>query len=80
MNLLDQIIFVADYIEPGRDSAPHLDELRKMALTDLEQTVCRILEDTVTYVSTHHPSGMDPTTLAACQFYSGKLSASNRDR
>lgn len=72
MSLLDQIIFVADYIEPGRDSAPHLDELRKMALTDLDRTTWRILEDTVSYLSENHASHMDPTTVAACQFYREK--------
>ena len=28
MSLLDKIIFIADYIEPNRDKAPHLKELR----------------------------------------------------
>ena len=29
MSLLDKIIFISDYIEPNRDKAPHLKELRK---------------------------------------------------
>ena len=30
MSLLEKIIFVADYIEPGRKQAPNLKEIRKM--------------------------------------------------
>ncbi len=73
MSLLDQIIFVADYIEPSRDSAPHLDELRQMALSDLDRTTWRILEDTVSYLRNNHASHMDTTTVAACQFYRKKF-------
>ena len=31
MSLLEKIIFTADYIEPGRDSAPNLPVVRKLA-------------------------------------------------
>ena len=37
MSLLDKIVFIADYIEPNRDQAPHLDKIRQMAFTDLDQ-------------------------------------------
>ena len=47
MSLLDKIIFISDYIEPNRDKAPHLKELRKMADQDLDMTVYYILKDTV---------------------------------
>ena len=69
MNLLDQILFVADYIEPGRDSAPDLDRLRELALHDLDLTTYRILEDTVTYLNDRKGAGTDPTTMKTRQFY-----------
>lgn len=69
MNLLDQILFVADYIEPGRDSAPDLDRLRELALHDLDLTTYRILEDTVTYLNDRKGAGIDPTTMKTRQFY-----------
>lgn len=47
MSLLDKIIFISDYIEPNRDKAPHLKELRKMADQDLDMTVYYILKDTL---------------------------------
>ena len=69
MNLLDKIIFVSDYIEPGRDKAPHLKELRKMADTDLDRTVYQILKDTVEYLNHHSDKRSDPTTVKAYNFY-----------
>ena len=39
MNLLDKIIFVADYIEPKRCEAPRLEEIRQLAFHDLDRCV-----------------------------------------
>ncbi|MBO0424050.1 HD domain-containing protein [Enterococcus plantarum] len=38
MSLLDKIIYVADYIEPGRNF-PGVNEARELALVDLDETV-----------------------------------------
>ncbi len=73
MSLLDEIIFVADYIEPGRDKAPRLLELRSLAYSNLPLCIYYILEDTVAYLS-HKPKSMDPTTLAVLESYRNKLS------
>jgi predicted HD superfamily hydrolase involved in NAD metabolism len=50
MTLLEKIIYVADYIEPSRNKAPRLDEIRKTAFIDLDQAVLWILEDTKEHV------------------------------
>jgi predicted HD superfamily hydrolase involved in NAD metabolism len=50
MNTLDKIIFIADYIEPGRMEAPNLDEVRPLAFTDLDLCMYRILTDTLEYL------------------------------
>ena len=50
MTDLEKIIFIADYIEPNRDKAPHLDELRAMAMTDMDHTVVEILRGTLRYL------------------------------
>lgn len=50
MSLLEKIIYVADYIEPGRRQAPDLPMLRKLAFQDLDQGLLRILEDTLHYL------------------------------
>ncbi len=69
MNLLDKIIFISDYIEPNRDKAPHLKELRKLADQDLDETTYRILKDTVDYLNQRSEQMMDPTTIEAYQYY-----------
>lgn len=69
MNLLDKIIFVADYIEPGRDQAPHLKELRKLAGENIDQVTFRIMEDTVNYLNQHDAKRMDQTTWKAYEYY-----------
>ena len=50
MGLLDKIIFVSDYIEPGRDRAPHLSDIRQLAFYDLDLAVTLILEDTIAFL------------------------------
>lgn len=50
MTLLEKIIFTADYIEPGRNKAKNLDYLRKLAFTDLDEAVYRIVEGTLDYL------------------------------
>lgn len=66
--MLDKIIFVADYIEPGRDKAPRLAEIRKVAFEDIDACVLMILEDTIQYVSKHQDE-MDDTTIETYTYY-----------
>lgn len=68
MNLLDKIIFVADYIEPGRNKQPRLDLLRYTAFSDLDLCVYLILEDSVNYLNSN-PEMVDPTTIDTFEFY-----------
>ena len=53
MSLLEKIIFVADYIEPGRCHAPRLDELRRLSFKDLDRAVLEILEGTLEHLRSH---------------------------
>ncbi len=73
MNKLDKIIFISDYIEPNRDVAPHLDELRELADHDMNATVYRILEDTVSYLNSRRTQTTDPTTIKAYEYYRKKV-------
>ena len=50
MTTLEKIVFIADYIEPGRDQAPHLDEIRKAAFENLDLALCMILKDTLSFL------------------------------
>ena len=68
MNTLDKIIFIADYIEPGRDKAPNLDKVRKLAFTDLNACMAQILRDTLIYLKQRNEV-IDPTTEMTYEFY-----------
>ncbi len=68
MSLLDKIIFVADYIEPGRDKQPRLDLIRSTAFTDLDLCVYLILQDSVNYLN-ENPDMVDPTTIDTYNYY-----------
>lgn len=68
MSLLEKIIFTADYIEPGRNKAPNLTQIRKSAFENLDFAVYLILKDTIDYVQ-ERGLAMDSTTLQAYQYY-----------
>ena len=68
MTLLEKIIYIADYIEPGRDKAPNLPTVRRLAFQDLDETMYVILKDTLEYLE--HGSGtIEATTRQACRYY-----------
>jgi len=49
MNLLEKIIFISDYIEPGR-IFPGVDDIRKLAFSDLDAAIIMALDSTIKYV------------------------------
>lgn len=68
MTLFEKIIYISDYIEPGRDKMPRLDIIRKAAFEDIDECLKMILEDTVSYLEN---SGMnlDKTTIDTYEYY-----------
>lgn len=68
MSLLDKIIFIADYIEPNRYKADHLDEIRELAFLDLDLCLLRILSDTVEYLA-GRSFVTDPMTKKTWEYY-----------
>lgn len=68
MSLLEKIIFVADYIEPGRKSAPNLKEIRKLAFEDLDAALLKILGDTLEYLQSTDGE-IDPMTAKTYEYY-----------
>lgn len=68
MSLLDKIVYVADYIEPRRNKAPNLTEVRRLAFIDLDEALFKILSDTLEYLD--EGSGeIDEMTLKAYEYY-----------
>lgn len=68
MSILEKIVFVADYIEPGRMHAPNLAEVRKLAFLDLDAALVKILEDTLDYLKASG-SDIDPMTEQTWRYY-----------
>uniref|UniRef100_UPI0040565E2E bis(5'-nucleosyl)-tetraphosphatase (symmetrical) YqeK n=1 Tax=Acetatifactor sp. TaxID=1872090 RepID=UPI0040565E2E len=68
MSLLEKIIFVADYIEPGRKQAPNLQEIRRLAFINLDQALIKILEDTLVYLQ-ETGDVIDPITAKTYEYY-----------
>ena len=78
MTLLEEIVFVADFIEPGRKNAENLDMLRQMAFTDLQQTVLIILEQTLEYLNKTDAS-VDQSTVVTRDYYKALLRSKNHE-
>lgn len=72
MTKLEQIVFCADYIEPGRTVQPNLSFLRKIAMRDLNLLTFHILEDTLDYLQ-HKNQIIDSFTKEALKFYKEKV-------
>ena len=68
MSLLEKIIFIADYIEPGRTQAPNLEEIRSTAFQSLDRTMVMILSDTLEYLK-QHENKIDPQTGLTYAYY-----------
>jgi len=69
MSTLEKIIYIADYIEPGRTKAPNLTEIRRMAFVDLDITMLMILSDTLDYLGKKQKNNVDEMTGKAYDYY-----------
>lgn len=74
MSLLQKIIFTADFIEPRRDQAKNLYEIRKLAFTDLNKAIEKILYDTLNYLGKKKDAPIDPSTRLTYEYYSKGVS------
>ena len=68
MELTEQIVFIADYIEPNRDRAKRLTEIRQMAYHDMDVCTLMILEDTIAYLKERRQY-MDESAVEAYNYY-----------
>ncbi len=71
MSLLDKIVYVADYIEPHRNKAPRLSQIRKQAFIDLDEALYMILSDTLVYLQSID-GAVDPVTQRTFEFYANQ--------
>lgn len=76
MSQLEKIIYVADYIEPGRKRAPNLTEIRKLAFHNLDAAFIQILKETLEYLK--GTSMIDPVTQKTYDYYM-KMNSENSE-
>ena len=69
MTQFEKIIFTADYIEPCRDKADNLEEIRKTAFLDLDLAVLLILRGTLDYLEVSGNTDIDPDTVIVYEYY-----------
>jgi len=68
MSLLEKIIYIADFIEPGRCEAPNLPDVRALAFCDIDKCLYRILEDSLSYLEKKGVT-VDPMTEKTYHYY-----------
>ncbi len=68
MSLLDKIIYIADYMEPNRNEAHNLAEVRKLAFVDIDKALCTILKGSVEYLK-QSDKAVDPMTMETYMYY-----------
>ena len=72
MSNFEKIIFIADYIEPGRKMIPGMEEIRRAAFCNLDEAMFLILENTLSYLedtSKSRKDMIDSYTEDAYDFY-----------
>lgn len=54
MSLLEKIIYIADYLEPGRAELPNMADVRSLVFKDIDECLYLILKDSLVYLETKH--------------------------
>lgn len=72
MTMLEKIVYIADYIEPNRVMLPNMHEVRKLAFSDIDAALYRILKDSLVYLEKKGGT-VDPMTEATYIFYKNLL-------
>ncbi len=76
MSLLEKIIYIADAIEPGR-TYPGVDEIRKLADTDIDAACLASINKTIDYV-TSQGKYLDEETIEAKKYFEKEIRQKER--
>lgn len=68
MSLIEKIVYIADYIEPGRKELPNMKDVRQMAFEDIDKCLYKILEDSLVYLNSRGIP-IDPMTEQTYLYY-----------
>ncbi|HBI60770.1 MAG TPA: phosphodiesterase [Lachnospiraceae bacterium] len=71
MTKLEKIVFIADFIEPGRKMLPRMEEIRTASFQDLDKAMYLILDNTLSYLKdgTKDRSTIDTYSVDAYDYY-----------
>ncbi len=72
MSALEKIVYIADYIEPGRRPTPAMDGIRSLAFRDLDACMWAILEESLAHLSAQGRE-IDPLSREAYAEYGAGL-------
>ena len=78
MTTLEQIIYLADYFEPGRTqpTQPSLDEIRKISFHNLDKATVLVCENSIRYFETTGKTA-DPMVYRVYEYYKEKIRREN---
>ena len=76
MSLIEKIIFVSDFIEPGRDFSEKLPMYRMIAMADINLICMNILKDTLDYLEAQNEE-IEPLTKETYAFYKNLINERN---
>lgn len=68
MSKLDKILYIADYMEPGRPKLPNMKAVRRLAYQNLDECLSLILEGTLVHLKEKKIS-VDPMTEYTYNYY-----------
>lgn len=68
MTVLEKILYISDYIEPGRDRLETLPIIRKIAFTDIDKAVFMVSEATLNFLKKTGRK-VDHTTEVTYEYY-----------
>lgn len=76
MTRLEEIIFIADYMEPFRKEADNLDEIRQIVFKDISLAIYKATKSTIAYLKKHNQM-IDDETVRTCEYYRRKTLSSD---
>mgnify|MGYP002291980172 FL=1 len=76
MTTLEQIIYIADYIEINRKKLPGMEVTRKLAFTDLDACMLHILESTLAFLE-KKGAAIDQITMETYTYYKERVQHNN---
>lgn len=68
MSLLEKIVYISDYMEPGRKPLSNMGDVRRLAYQNIDECLYRILKDSLVYLKSRDMA-IDPMTEKTYFYY-----------